>query len=70
MVYIMKKEDLMQKFGPKLLDALIQEMAYRFGIDEQTIIDSISNRLVDTQGNDKISDYSWMSNSFFNIKDS
>lgn len=56
----MKKEQLMRKFGVKLIDALIQYIAEQLGKTEQEVVDGIADKLIDTKGNEKISDYDWM----------
>jgi len=56
----MKKEQLMQRFGIKLIDAIIQYMAEQFGKTEQEVVDGIANKLIDTEGKEKISDYDWL----------
>jgi len=56
----MKKEELMRKFGVKLIDALIQYIAEQLGKTEQEVVDGITNKLIDAEGNEKISDYTWM----------
>ena len=56
----MTKEQLLKKFGIKLIDALIQYLAEQLGKTEQEVIDGIANKLVDNNGNEKILDYNWM----------
>lgn len=55
----MKKNELVRRFGPKLIDAIIQVMAEELNVDEQVLTDKIADRL--DKNNDKyIKDYDWM----------
>lgn len=56
----MKKEILLQRFGVKLIDALIQYIAEQLGKTEQEVVDGIVSKLIDNEGNEKIPDYNWM----------
>lgn len=56
----MKKEILLQRFGVKLIDALIQYIAEQLGKTEQEVVDGIASKLIDNEGNEKIPDYNWM----------
>jgi len=56
----MKKEQLMRRFGIKLIDALIQYIAEQLGKTEQEVVDGIVDKLMDSEGKSKISDYDWI----------
>ena len=66
----MTRDKLYQRFGVKLIEAIvliikdeINILRNKAGLPERTnqqIIDAIANKLVDSEGNEKISDYDWM----------